>query len=192
MPEVTLDGERIEFSGPPPQSVAELLAVIEPVLAQAGRVLAGLTIDGAAFQDGMPAEAYGQTRCIEVCSLSVAEAVARVATGCSAALSELHTRGEALAGEVLRVGWTEARSPCVAFAESLGRALQEAGALAPHLTEGGGSELLAGAVTSLEHWLDPVQTGDAAAVCLRLHHELLPALLELKRAADVLGTGGRA
>jgi hypothetical protein len=191
VPEIFIDGERIEFSGPPPDTVGGLLAVLEPVLTSAGRVLARLDVDGRACPENFTAADFAAAKRIEVFSMTVAEAVARVAASCAAAASSLHAQADALANDVLRAAWPEVRSQCVAFAESAGHLVQDAGALAPHFAGPGAQpEVLTQLIAALERWLDSVQVGDAAETSLQLHRGLGPVLLSLRDGADRLAKGG--
>jgi hypothetical protein len=190
VPDIFIDGERIQSPGEPPSTFAELVAFIDPALLRAERVLSKLAVDGRIGVDPPTDAEIGGAGRIEVFTVSVSEAVAQVAAGCAENAAAVWTRADALANEVLRVAWSEAAGLCAGFGDELGRLVQDVNTLAGQA--GAGSAMIRAwgtLASSVERWVDGVQTQDAAAVCLRLHHELLPALRGVEDAARGLAKG---
>jgi hypothetical protein len=110
--DVILDGVAVQFSGPAPASVAAVHGLLEQVLAEQGRVLAGLWIDGQPFDENHAAMACATIVRIEARSVTLAAALAEIAAGLRPELRAALQPGRELAHEVVRVPWTEIqRSP---------------------------------------------------------------------------------
>jgi len=182
--EILLDGESVQFDGPIPPSLQELLGLIEHSLAAAGRVLARVAVDGRAVESTISDAEFAAARRIEVASLSMADAVARIAAGCGRRAAAVRTAAAQACQDVLREPWSEVAPKLVALGGGLGELLRELDSLRavpPHAAQA--QSFSAG----LERWLDAVAARDAAAVCLSLESELLPRLEEIAALAEAAG-----
>jgi hypothetical protein len=165
-----------------PSSLHELLALIEHSLGASGRVLAGATIDGRQVTADVEDAIYAEAGRIEITSLTMAEAVAQIATSYAARAAELRTEATDLSQAVLSEPWPEAMPKLARLGERLGAFLQELGGLDGMPGYAAHSAELAAA---LEHWMDAVGARDAATVCLCFEKSVIPAL-------ERLASGGTA
>lgn len=155
--------------------------------------MAEVLVDGRAIAEGAAPGGLDGAGRIDVRTVSVAEAVARIAEECARKAGAIRARVDALANEVLRVAWPQAGAACAGLGGELGRLAEDAGGLATHAGSGSAmAQALGGLGDSVDRWVDAVQAQDAAAVCLRLHHEMGPALGALEEAARRLAGGGPA
>jgi len=171
--EIFLDGEAVRFEGTLPASLHELLALIEHSLAETGRVMAAVTIDGRAVEAGVDAAAYAAARRIEIASVSVADAVAQVAAACARSAGELRAPALALCESVLREPWPDAAPKLAALGGRLGDLFRELGSLG-HVPNYAALTGEFGA--ALERWMDAFAARDAAGVCLCFDTMLIPLL----------------
>ncbi len=97
MSRISLDGEEVNFEGPPPGSVAEVWALIENHLAGAGALVDRFLVDGVDWdpETGAVPDRY---ETIEIRSISHRESAARLA------------REWVSGGEALRTSWKEGAS----------------------------------------------------------------------------------
>jgi hypothetical protein len=187
VPDVFLDGVKMEFPGPPPASFSEVRAGLEELLAARGRVLAGLWFNGQPFDEslgGTPLPSGGR---VDVSSLALAEALAQAGAALAPDFVALQRDVDELATTVVRVPWPEVHERCVQLLEATAQAVQRAVDVVALLGEGSAP---ASAVTALaetmERWMSGVQQRDAAALCLLLDGAVTPAL---GRVAVVLREG---
>lgn len=173
MAEVYLDGEQVRFDGPFPTSFSELLAVLERGVAASGRVLVGVSVDGSPSEGELDEAAFGGARRIEFLSLSVAEAIQRLAGSCRERASGLLDRLAPLSVEVLREPWPSVASQLVASGEPLAALLNDLGNLGEAAPYSAWAHDLSAALGT---WLDAVTARDAAGVCLALEKAVLPCL----------------
>ncbi len=176
MTEVFIDGELVEFTGSPPATVGELRSLAEQTVAGAGRVLARIVIDGADGGTVDPGQALAACNRIDMTTVGAGEALASVAAAAVAGAREARTTATGLMQTVLRLPWPEARSSCGELTEKLGRVLEGAVAVAMHAGPGPAAAAVENLSSALEVWMNAVENGDAAAVCLRTEDALLPAL----------------
>lgn len=182
-----IDGESLSFAGPPPDGVETLVAAVEPVLAERGRLVAQVLMDGRPVETAVAPGAWASAGRIDVVSIEVAEAIARIARGCVAAAEAARAAGEALADRLMREPWDAVAPECVRCAEALGALLRDASGLAgAHEQAGAALAALAGAV---ESWMAAVEARDAAAACLGLDRGVLPGLTRWIDTARAIGGG---
>lgn len=186
MPEVFIDGESIQFDGPAPGSLEALLGLLEQALGESGRVLAGVSIDGVQVESGVAAGAYEMARRVDVVSLTVADAVARVAAGCARSAAQVRQEAENLATEVVRRGWSDVESGVLVLSERLGQLLQELGSLESHESLG---PVVHAWAEALNRWMDGVGARDAAVLCLCLLQEIIPLLTQVRGWGAALTEG---
>lgn len=179
-PEVFIDGSRVEFSGTPPAGLEALLASVASVLGESGRLVSGVVVADIGPVQELSDAQYAAARRIDLSTITIDEAVDRLAQGCGDRLDAVAAAADRLASAVLRCGWSESREQCVGLASELGGVVQDLGGL---IQAGpGGRELarmLEEFVPLLDRWVDAVHASDAARVCLGLHREVLPALHRL-------------
>jgi hypothetical protein len=186
VPELFIDGKPLAVAAPSPPSLEELLAAVEPLLAGSGRVLAEVRVDGSAWLEGGDPASWLAAGRIDLVSLSIDEAVARVAAEHAARLSALLPEVDAVACNVLRKAWDEAMGESVTVATRLGELMRDVESLmssAPVTAEPAAQVTMA-----LHAWIEAMEARDAAAVCLALDRRVLPALSAL---GDALKTVGR-
>jgi hypothetical protein len=193
VPEVFIDGEKVVFEGNLPATLGGLQEMFERALADAGRVLAGLSVDGRSIGGQTPQTPFPAGGRIDVLSITVAEARMRMVVEATATLIEARRVIDALAGDVLRVPWSEAVGSCVSAAETVGRVLQDATSAAGNA----GADNAVTRVTEelarvLGRWMDAVQARDAAAVCLCCDAIVLPVLVRLEVSLATMLGGGSA
>lgn len=186
MPDVILDGVAVQFSGPAPASVAAVHALLEQALAEQGRVLAGLWIDGQPFDDKHAGATFDSVSRIEARSVTLASALGEISAGLRPELNAIVEPGRELAHEVMRVPWTEIQPRCLQHLDHVAALMQRVVELAALTGEG---SPVTHAVTALagivERWMQAIQSGDAAAAALLLDDELAKALHEVAKALPV-------
>jgi hypothetical protein len=179
VPDVYLDGEKVDFSGPPPASISEVRAALEQVLATDGRVLAGMTVGGQPFDESTgdrPAEGVR----IEACSLALAEALTQVASALAPELIVLRDSIHAFAHQVLRAPWPEMQDRGVQLVETTAGLLQRAVEVAALSgEESPAARAVAALASTVEAWMSALQQRDAAEVALQLADEVAPSLANL-------------
>jgi len=106
MARVLLNGENVNFEGPPPSSIAEVWALLEGYLGQSGSEIDEFLVDGEAWtpDSSTQPESY---ETIEANSLSAEHSVARIATALLAERPNLLGRWEAGSSRSLRQPWSQ-------------------------------------------------------------------------------------
>lgn len=185
MPEVILDGESVEFSGPPPGSLSEMRAALEGALSAQGRVLADLRVDGQPFDESLGNQALAPGARIVASSLALADALAQAGAALVPEIAAWQEGARQLAGDVLRTPWSDIHGRCVQSVETIAAALQRAAEVATLRGEQSATaRAVAEAADAIEAWMRSVQHGDAAGVALELDRAVVPALESLAVALN--------
>jgi hypothetical protein len=150
-----------------------MLTALEPVLTDRGRVLAGVVVDGVP-RDGPGDTDWVTVQRVEIHSLTLADAVAKVAAECADRADAIRADAESLACEVMRVVWSDMAGACVALATRAGELMRDASGVLGMLPA------LAvpaeGVAEAVNRWVAAIEARDAAAVCLALDGAVIPAL----------------
>ena len=185
-PDVVIDGERVEFSGAAPDGLENLLAAVSPVLAESGRLVASVEVPGRGVVQELSAADFAAAPRIDLLTVSMAEAISHVAKDNAVRIAAALDAADRLAGDVMRVAWTDGQTRCRDLAGQLGRVAEDATGMPQ---EAALVEVLGAFAVALDRWMDAVQAGEAAQVCLRLDQEIIPVLRRLRSAVDALAGG---
>lgn len=177
MTQFSIDGEPLAFSGREPASLDELVSLVAPALGGQGRVLAEVRIDGAAVADPAGASGWSAAKTIDVFSIPIAEAIARIALDCEQRLAAIVPEAERIACEVLRRPWGEVAGACADLAGSIGETVRDAGGMIENVPE---LQPAATALADAVHgWIAAIEARDSGLVCIGLDRSVLPALATL-------------
>lgn len=174
MAEFFIDAEPLSFAGPLPASLADLIAAVEPVLHERGRVLAAIKVDGLAVGEEISSASWLDAGTVEVCSISLTEAYSQLGASLATRVESLLADGEKMASDVLRHAWPEIASPCIALATGIGELLRDAQGVVQGCPES--ADPANDLAESTFPWVAGIEKGDAAAICLALDRRVLPAL----------------
>ncbi len=112
MSEVHLDGEPVNFEGPPPKTVNEVWSLVENFLGQTGKIVDRFLVDGEVWypESGEKSDCYAK---IEVFSLSQEEHIFNLVTGLLGQRTQLLERWRMGAQTSLRTPWADFQSQAV-------------------------------------------------------------------------------
>lgn len=184
MAEVYLDGEKVDFQGEAPASLAAAWSAVENYLGSVERVLEEARVDGAPVTAEQAQDTGNYVRA-EFRSASFASKLSSLCEGWVSQCSENLTTARRLSSLALRSPWPESQASCVEFLESLRPCIEGFGMLENFGRQRGAdwsaevSARYAAAAEALDQVVGAVETRDCVALSDRLALDVAPRWGEL-------------
>lgn len=127
--DIYLDGERVDFNGDPPTSVAAVWTLVADYLSDQERLVESIKVDESPWDPDTDEnrEKWGR---LDLTTITLEEKLVGMALEWKSRRMETCGRLSALAGEVLRRGWSEVQGEVYAVFEALRPLVEQYGALA--------------------------------------------------------------
>lgn len=123
MSEVYLDGEKVDFNGPAPASVAEVWALVDGFLSESGRLIRTMNVDGVEWTPGMDGGSDG-FEVVRILAVSQLENLIESLEEFCGQRDEFLKRWKKIASRVLSVEWMSLQPEAIECIESVSPLIQ--------------------------------------------------------------------